>query len=221
MRTQISLGWMVFAIGCPTAKAPPVQVPLAAYADGAQVHVIEAASKKAVYDVKLPDDVIDVAWTSDARVVALTRLGAVHVIDNGTAHAVTMPPAHAWGSGPQSVRLIAHREEQKSVKARLAAGEKLEGDYDQQFGSDAYPSMAKLVRVESGDVELVSCQFYDGAAADHACQDWVWSTLDPAKLTFGRVSAPGPAYQDPDDHAAPEERKRARPPSRDAPLRAR
>ncbi len=220
MRTQISLmltAFAVLAVGCP-AKQPTLSAPLAAYADGANVHVIEAASKKAVHEVKLADDVIDLAWTSDAGVAALLRSGAVFVIDNkGVARGVMMPPASAWGSGPTNVRFVAHLEEQKSVKARLAAGEKLEGDYDQQFGSDPYPSVAKLVRVESGDVELVSCQFYDKPSP---CQDWVWSTLETATLAFGRVSAPGPAYQDPDEHAAPDERKRVRPPSREAPLPA-
>lgn len=190
------------------------------------VHVIEAESKKPVYDVTLTDPVTDLAWLRDGRdgqLAALTRSGAVHVIDKGVTRAVMMPPAAAWGSGPANTRLVAHLEEQKAVKARLAAGEKLEGDYDQQFGSDMYPSMAKLVRVESGDVELVSCQFYDkveGQPDASACQDWVWSTLDAATNAFGRVSAPGPAYQDPDEHAAPDDRKRARPPSREQPLRA-
>jgi hypothetical protein len=225
MRMQISVVWMAMAIGCSGGSPSRFAVPLAAFADGARVHVVEAESKKPVHDVQLADDVVDLAWTSDARVVALTRSGAVHLIDavhKDVARAVTMPPAHAWGSGPTNVRLVQHLEEQKSVKARLAAGEKLEGDYDQQFGSDPYPSMAKLVRVESGDVELVSCQFYAKSSDGNACEDWVWSTLTlaPGALSFGRVSAPGPAYQDPDEHAAPDERKRVRPARRDAPLRA-
>lgn len=212
---------LIGAAGCPAKDAAPAPfVPLAAYAVGATVHVIEAASKKSVHEVTLADDVIDLAWTSDARVVALTRSGAVHVIDKGVARAVTMPPASAWGSGPSNVRLVAHLEEQKSVKALLAAGEKREGDFDQQFGSDPYPSMAKLVRIESGDVELVSCQFYDKPSAGVRCQDWVWSTLDASTLAFGRVSAPGPAYEDPDTHAAPDQQKRARPPSASSPLPA-
>jgi hypothetical protein len=210
MRKNVVIALLLLVVAACRAKEPG-RAPRAAFVTGPTVHVIEAVSQKPVRDVKLAGDVIDLAWASDTQLAALLRDGSVHVVDDaGAVRPAKMPPADAWGSGPTNIRLVTHLEEQ------------LEGDHDQEFGSDPYPSMARLVRVETGDVELVSCQFYDKPvrADGVGCQDWVWSTLDVQTLSFGRVSAAGPPYQNPDDHAAPELRSRPRPPTRAAPLAA-
>lgn len=201
--------------------------PRAAYVVGGErktVHIVAVglASIVVVREHGMSDEIVDLAWTHDGRVVALLKTGAVFVVDEkGAVLPAATPPANEWGAGATNARYVAHQSEQARVAAALAAGEELLGDFDVRYGSDPYPSeQTKLVRV--GDVvRLAHCRYHQLDGAVKHCEDWAWSSLSLAPaVVFGPVTTLAASPADPDDQAAEAERTRSRPPTKETPLHA-